>query len=371
MERRKFLLNSILGGTLLTTQKTSFATHVMNSSQYFDLPKPTPAQEAFMSLQRGMFICYGINTYYDKEWSDGTLDKSIVNPTHLDTDQWCKTAKNAGMKYVLFTTKHHDGFCNWNTKTTDYSIMNTPFKKDIVAELKNSCEKHGLKLGLYFSLWDLHEKIYQTDERRFVDFMVNQLDELMSNYGEIIEVWFDGFWKKQKSGWETKKDKIEGEDIGSTNTEGREERFINAWRKEGAYRWGMDRLYDLIKSKSPNCMVINNPTTAYKAVPLFPVDVRCAEKGQNLESDCKTWNWLGEQIYLPLQIETTLSIIGDAKFPSGNWFWHEWDHSVATKQDVIKWLESARKLEANILLNCGISNKGKLRIEDENLLNSL
>lgn len=334
-------------------------------------PQPTPQQKAFMDLKFGMFIHYGINTYYDKEWSDGTLDKMSVNPTELDTDQWCKVAKEAGMKYLLFTSKHHDGFCNWKTRTTDYSIAHTPFAKDMIAELKKSCDKYGLRLGFYYSLWDLHEKSHDTDEHKYVGFMEAQLDELLSNYGDIMAIWFDGFWKKQQNGWETQKSEIEGDEIGSTDAEGREERFINAWRREGAFRWEMDRIYRFIKDKQPSCMVFNNPTTAYKTVPLFPVDVRSAEKGHKLASDRKIWNWLGRDTYFPLQIETTLSVKGNKQFPSGNWFWHEWDHSVADKKDVLQWIDDAKRLQANLLLNCGVSGKGKLRPEDVKLLQSL
>lgn len=334
-------------------------------------PQPDAARKAFMDLKFGMFIHYGINTYYDKEWSDGTLDLSIVNPSELDTDQWCRTAKEAGMKYMVFTTKHHDGFCNWNTRYTDYSIMHTPFGKDIIKELKRSCDKYGLKLGFYYSLWDLREKSHNTDEHAYANYVIAQLDELLSNYGDIALIWFDGFWKKQQHGWETEKKKIEGDVIGSTGNEGREERFINAWRREGAYRWEIDRIYRFIKEKQPDCLVMNNPTTAYRTVPLFPVDGRNAEKGHTLSTDKKIWNWLGKDIYLPLQIETTLSVKGNERFPSGNWFWHDWDNSVAEKKDIQQWLQVAEKLNANLLLNCGVSDKGKLRSEDEKVLLSL
>jgi len=372
MNRRNFLRNSILGSSVIALNAGKvYAAETQKTLSAENEVLPNVAQRQFMNLKLGMFICYGINTYYDKEWSDGTLDKSIVNPVELDTDQWCRAAKEAGMRYVLFTTKHHDGFCNWDTKFTDYSITHTPFKRDIVAELRKSADKYGLKLGLYYSLWDLHEKSHNENEHLYAQYMENQLNELLSNYGEIVQIWFDGFWKKQRHGWETKSNTIKGDEIGSVESKGREERFINAWRMEGAFRWEMDRIYQFIKSKQPNCMVINNATTAYKAVPLFPVDSRCAEKGHELSSDRKIWNWLGKDVYLPLQIETTLSVKGDDLFPSGNWFWHDWDHSIADKKDVLQWIEGAKRLDANILLNCGISNKGKLRIEDEQLLYSL
>ena len=373
MLRRSFLKKTTLGALALSTLPviaSAKRNHTQTVSHHTN-PQPSPDQQAWMNLKLGIFIHFGINTYYDMEWSDGTLDPAKVNPYHLDTDQWCRTAKEAGMKYLVITTKHHDGFCNWNTRLTDYSIMNTPFKKDLISILKESCDKFGLKLGFYYSLWDMHEKTHNTDEHRYSEFVTGQLDELLSNYGEIVSIWFDGFWKKQQHGWETEKEEIDGELTGSIDGDGRDERFINAWRCEGAYRWEIDRLYRFIKTKQPDCIVMNNPTSAYKTVPLFPVDARCAEKGHRLQSDRKVWKWLGKDMYFPLQIETTLSVKGNQQFPSGNWFWHEWDHSVAAKEDVLQWIAAAKRLDANLLLNCGVSDEGKLRPEDEKLLLSL
>jgi alpha-L-fucosidase len=209
---------------------------------------PNKAQKAWMELGFGMFVHFGINTYYDKEWSDGTLDPYKVNPTELSTDQWCSVAKNAGMKYVVLVTKHHDGFCNWPSKLTDYSIASTPYKKDILAELANSAQKYGLKLGLYYSLWDQHEKSHDLDIRKYVDdFMLPQLEELMTGYGEVVELWFDGFWKYQKNGWTKRNQNLEGEAGKTTRNIQRDLDFIQAWRNEGAYWWQMDHVYQTIK----------------------------------------------------------------------------------------------------------------------------
>jgi len=334
---------------------------------------PNTAQQAWMDLGRGMFIHYGINTYYDTEWSDGSLDPIKVNPTELDTDQWCRVAKAAGMKYIVFITKHHDGFCLWPTKETTYSIENTPFKRDFLAEAINSAHKYGLKVGLYYSLWDRHEKLHDTNEYAYVEFMKRQIKELLTNYGEIVELWFDGFWKKQASGWEKQITDDTGEKvIGTGRSAEREENFITSWRMEGAFRWQMDHLYQYIKSLQPNCMVMNNSTTAYTGVPLHPVDVRSGEKFKTYNpNDRKVWNWMGKDIYLPMQIETTMSVKGDAKFPSGNWFWHEWDHSVMTKEQILNYYDVASRMKANILINCGPMGNGKLRPEDEKALSEI
>ncbi len=332
---------------------------------------PDPRQQAWMDLGFGMFIHFGINTYYDVEWSDGSLDPAKVNPTSLDTDQWCRTAKAAGMKYIVLITKHHDGFCLWPTKYTNYSVAATPFKGDVVAELVNSAHKHGLKVGFYYSLWDRHEKSHDTDEWAYVDFMKGQLEELLTNYGPVVELWFDGFWKKQQSGWskKLKQGELEGEAGFQEQNTARDLAFIDAWRMEGAYRWQMDHLYQYIKSLQPDCLVMNNSTTAYPGVPLHPVDIRSGEKYTTPNpDDQKVWDWLGNKRYLPLQIETTMSQKGDQRFKSGSWFWHAWDHSVASKAQILQYLDVARQMQANLLLNCGPDPQGRLRPEDEGRL---
>ena len=125
------------------------------------------------------------------------LDPAAFNPTRPDTDQWCRTAQRAGMKYIVLVAKHHDGFCLWPTAFTDYSVRSTPFKGDVVGELADSARKHGLKFGLYYSLWDRHEPLHDSDEYACVGFMKDQLTELLTSYGEVIELWFDGFYLKQ------------------------------------------------------------------------------------------------------------------------------------------------------------------------------
>lgn len=154
---------------------------------------PSKSQYEWQRLEFTAFIHFGINTFYNAEWGRKDYDISKFNPTELDADQWTSTLKAAGVKLVLLTTKHHDGFCLWQTKLTDYSIANTPFqsgKGDIVRDLSIACKKAGLKFGVYLSPWDMHESTYGTDE--YNNYFVKQLSELLTNYGEIAEVWFDG-----------------------------------------------------------------------------------------------------------------------------------------------------------------------------------
>lgn len=374
--RRNFLKNAGLIGGI------SFFPGMLNRSNANNLiapvsqtleAEPILAQKAWMDLKFGMFIHFGINTYYDMEWSDGTLDPVKFNPVELDTDQWCRVAAQAGMKYIVVITKHHDGFCLWPTKYTDYSVKSTPLKRDVLGEVVASARKFGLKVGLYYSLWDRHEKSHDTDGFAYVEFMKNQIHELLTNYGEIVELWFDGFWKKQQSGWEKPITDETGEKVaGTPASKERDEKFIQSWRNEGAYKWQMDHLYQFIKSLQPNCLVMNNSTTAYPGVPLHPVDVRSGEKYTKVNpNDQKVWKWLGQDIYLPMQIETTMSVKGNSQFPSGNWFWHEGDHSVLPKDKILSYLEIAGQMEANLLLNCGPMPNGKLRPEDVEVLSGL
>ncbi len=334
-------------------------------------PEPSAAQKAWMKMGFGMFIHFGVNTFYDKEWSDGNLDPYRFNPVGFDSDQWCRVARDAGMKYIVLVTKHHDGFCLWPSSHSNYTISRSQFNRDIVAALVSSARKYDLKVGFYFSLWDQHMDHHIKDEWIFIDFIKDQLTELLTGYGEVTLIWFDGFWKRQQSGWEKKPEDNDGEEIQSENDSERDIRFVHSWRMEGAYRWQMDHLYNYIKSLQENCLVMNNSTGSYPGVPLLPVDIRSGERYTVVKEDKKLWDWLGKKTYLPLQIETTMSTKGNQRFPSGNWFWHEWDHSVLSKEDILSYLEVARSIQANLLLNVGPDTRGKLREEDIRVLSEL
>lgn len=154
---------------------------------------PSERQMTWQELEFTCFVCLGVNTFTDKEWGTGSEDPVLFNPTELDTRQWCRVAKDAGMKLMLLTCKHHDGFCLWPSQYTKHTVAASPWrngKGDVVKELSEACEEYGLKLGIYLSPWDRHEQIYGTEE--YNDFFVNQLTELLTNYGEVSEVWFDG-----------------------------------------------------------------------------------------------------------------------------------------------------------------------------------
>ncbi|HKJ69681.1 MAG TPA: alpha-L-fucosidase [bacterium] len=158
------------------------------------MPIPSARQLDWQTDELAMFIHFTVNTFTDKEWGDGTERPEIFNPVDLDADQWVRVARENGFKRVILTAKHHDGFCLWPSKYTDHSVERSPWREgtgDVVGALAEACQRHGIKLGLYLSPWDRHEPTYG-DERLYNQYYLAQLRELLTNYGPIYEVWFDG-----------------------------------------------------------------------------------------------------------------------------------------------------------------------------------
>jgi alpha-L-fucosidase len=187
-------------GTLMKCIVTMFAVGFFSalfSKSVPDIPAnavvPTPQQVAYQQMEVIGFIHYTVNAFTDKEWGDGSESPEIFNPTNLDVRQWVKTAKEGGMKELILTAKHHDGFCLWPSAYTEHSIKNSPYKNgqgDIVDELAAACHEAGLKLGLYLSPWDRNHAEYSRPA--YITYYRDQLTELLTNYGEISEIWFDG-----------------------------------------------------------------------------------------------------------------------------------------------------------------------------------
>jgi len=148
---------------------------------------------AYQQMELIGFIHFTVNTFTDKEWGYGDENPEIFNPTALDVEQWAQTAKAAGMKQLILTAKHHDGFCLWPSQYTEHSVKNSPYKDgkgDVVGEFVAACKKYGLKAGLYLSPWDRNHKDY--GKPAYITYYKNQLEELLTQYGEINEIWFDG-----------------------------------------------------------------------------------------------------------------------------------------------------------------------------------
>lgn len=187
--------------------------------------RPNRTQQLMQQRGYGMFIHFGVNTFDEKEWSDGTIPASRYNPTHLDCDQWVRVARDAGFRYVLLVTKHHDGFCLWDSKLTDYDVASSPVGTDVVGAVAAACRKYGLDFAIYYSLWDRHEPTYRDkDPNKYINYMCAQLTELLTQYGDVCEVWLDGGWDRTPSDWQ------------------------------------LDRVYRLIKKYQPYCAVSVNHT---------------------------------------------------------------------------------------------------------------
>ena len=155
---------------------------------------PTKRQLALQRLEFGMFCHFGPNTFLDQEWGSGAEDPAVVNPHHFDPHQWAQAALTAGMRYLVFTAKHHDGFCNWPTDTTNHCVRSSPWlqgRGDMVEMVAEACRAHGLALGLYLSPWDRHEPCY-SDAAAYDALYTRQWQELLSRYGPVTCVWLDG-----------------------------------------------------------------------------------------------------------------------------------------------------------------------------------
>lgn len=156
-------------------------------------PVPSPAQLKWQQLEYYAFIHFGMNTFTNHEWGEGRISPDTFNPTQLDCRQWARVVKEAGMKGIIITAKHHDGFCLWQTNTTEYSVKKSEWQEergDVLKELSEACKEYGLKFGVYISPWDRNHTLYGTPKYNSV--YKEQWREVLTNYGEVFEAWLDG-----------------------------------------------------------------------------------------------------------------------------------------------------------------------------------
>jgi alpha-L-fucosidase len=190
MHRRTFLVTgtaTVAGGWVTASLPAAI---LPQSSR----PVPTPAQLAWQRDELAMFCHFGVNTFTNREWGDGTEDPAVFAPSALDTRQWARAARVAGFRAMILTAKHHDGFCLWPTRTTTHSVARSPWRAgdgDLVKEFVDACRAEGLRPGLYLSPWDRNHPTYG-DTDRYNDVYEAQLTELLTGYGRLAEVWFDG-----------------------------------------------------------------------------------------------------------------------------------------------------------------------------------
>ena len=202
---KNLILTTVFSLTILSglqAQETYYEKHVAfpadaTAAEKIEMASrlvPTPQQLEWQRMELTAFLHFGVNTFTGREWGDGTEDPAIFNPTSLDCEQWVRTLKESGFKMAIITAKHHDGFCLWPTKTTRHSVASSSWKDgkgDVVRELRDACKKYGIKFGVYLSPWDRNASCYG-DSPAYNQFFIEQLTELLTNYGEVHEVWFDG-----------------------------------------------------------------------------------------------------------------------------------------------------------------------------------
>ena len=304
---------------------------------------PTPAQRRWMALEYGMFVHFGPNTLQSVAWGDGSFAAEDIDFGTIDTDQWAGVAAEAGMQYAVLTAKHHDGFCLWPSAHTEYSVDNSPGKVDIVGRFCDSFRRAGLRTGLYYSLWDRNCACYAEDAA-YAQFMRDQITELLTNYGEMVEIWFDGGWDKDHP-------------TGAWPFDPSWDATPNSGYTPGT-RWEWERLYTRIHEIQPDCLVMNNSSSDRPGIPrYFPIDARTCEhldfvwQGKLLEPATSTeWeNLEGERVYLPLEVETTLN---------PDWFWTGNDYRQPSIAAIVDWRRRARDLDGNLLLNLGPTREG-------------
>lgn len=322
-----------------------------SDSSLYPVPSHQPNKAQLAQIQRkyGMFIHFGINTFHDMEWTDGTQPASSYKPTAIDADQWIQSAKKAGMKYVIMITKHHDGFCMWDSKYTTYDVASSGNPTNVVEAVAKACKKYNIGLGLYYSLWDRNKNGEVKDtllDKAYNTYMINQLNELLTitkKYTHVVEFWFDGSWEKAN------------------------------------YRWPIKEIYQTIKSHEPICQVGINwsiglpgnpdyqsvePKDQKEGYPIqyFPSDFRLGDPYLPATPDPKVFSHDGKSYYMPF--ESTICI-------SNQWFYNTKDTTLKSIDKLASIYNIATAQQNIFILNCPPNREGRLREKDVQLLQAL
>lgn len=320
----------------------------LQAQTYHPTAENLAARKAFQDRKFGLFIHWGLSSVLGAgEWvmnnrsiqvKDYKRLLNVFNPQQFNAAEWVTAAKNAGMKYIVFITRHHDGFSNWDTKYSDWKITNTAYGKDVLKALAEECKKQDIKLGLYYSTLDWYRSDYPYETGRtgkgsgrteksnydsYLLFMKNQLSELLSNYGEIMSIWLDGHWDQ-------------------TNPEGSAD-------MSSRVNWQYEELYTLIHRLQPQCMIGNN----HHLDPMPGEDFQMFEKdlpGQNKSG--LSYQAASEE--LPLETCETMN---------NSWGYNITDNNYKSVKSLIHYLVNAAGLNTNFLLNVGPMANGKIQPE--------
>ncbi len=331
-----------------------FVQYAVAQNTYTPTKENLEARQWFQDAKFGLFIHWGVYSVLgDGEWVMNNKNISIeeyeklptfFNPTDYKPEEWVKMAKDAGMKYITITARHHDGFSMFDSQATDYTIVKqTPYKKDVLKMLADACRKEGIKLFFYYSLLDWHDDNYfprgrtgtkiegrnEGDWEEYIHFMKAQLTELLTNYGEIAGIWFDGHWDQKE--WD-------GKEFGKLRVD-----------------WHYEEIYKLIHNLQPQCLIGNN----HHIAPILGEDFQMFERdlpGQNTTGWGTDASDVGQ---LPKEVCETIN---------GSWGFNLQDSKHKSEKEIIQYIVRSAGYGSNLLLNVGPMPNGEIQKEHKETL---